>query len=149
MDKNLPRFGMYVRKIHNALERVANRNLQENNLTVAQMHALLILSRAPDHTLPLKELESLFDAAQSTVAGIISRLEQKELVEGLSSPCDRRVKLVRLTGKGQNLCRLNRDKMDAATSQLVSGLTDAEYLMLLELLDKVHANLCQTEPIKR
>jgi len=138
MEKPIAGYGWYIRRIGNALEKEANRNMQAHNLTLQQSHVLVMLSREENLTLPLKELESRFGAAQSTVAGLVSRLEKKGLVEALHDPEDRRIKLVRLTpdGKAMQLaCR--QDVVDSET-RLTSLLTEAEKEQLITCLQKVY-----------
>ena len=77
MDKPIAGYGWYIKRIDNALEKEANQNLQALNLTMQQNRVLILLAHAPAHTLSLKALEEHFSAAQSTVAGLVSRLEKK------------------------------------------------------------------------
>ena len=79
--------------------------------------------------------------AQSTAAGIVSRLEQKEMVEGMSFSGDRRVKLVRLTEKGAACCQRMEMQMHQAEARLLSGLTQEEQEILMALLRKVRDSL--------
>ena len=90
MDKELAGFGWYIKRIDNALAREACRNVQSHNLTMQQSHLLFVLSDAENHTRTLKELESIFGCAQSTLAGLVTRLEKKGLVEGFTDPRDRK-----------------------------------------------------------
>ena len=49
----------------------------------------------------MKELEHYFQIAQSTVVGIVSRLEKKELVEAFGDSSDKRIKVVHITPSGE------------------------------------------------
>lgn len=89
----------------------------------------------------MKELEQILHVAQSTAAGIVSRLEQKGLVEALGDPDDRRVKLVRLTQAGRACCRDAEDNMARTEAHILSGLTETERGILLALLEKVRNSL--------
>ena len=73
MDKPIAGYGWFIKRIDNALEREANGNLQTLNLTMQQNRVLIQLAHAPENTLSLKALEERFGAAQSTVAGLVSR----------------------------------------------------------------------------
>ena len=53
----------------------------------------------------MKELERTFCVAQSTVAGIISRLEQKGFIEAFGDASDKRIKVVHITPAGEVCCR--------------------------------------------
>ena len=138
MDTPIAGYGWFIKRIDNALEKEANQNLQTLNLTMQQNHALVLLVHAPEHTLSLKELEERFCAAQSTVAGLISRLEKKGLVEAVSSPEDKRVKRVRLTEEGQRLCAISRQNLVDSEARLTSNLSPEERESFLACLKKVY-----------
>lgn len=138
MEQPIAGYGWYIKRIDNALNKEANHNLQSHNLTLQQSHALAMLSHAPEYTLPLKELESRFGAAQSTVAGLVSRLEKKGLVEALHDPDDKRIKLVRLTQEGESMHQACHQDVVNSETRLTSLLTEQEKETLLALLRKVH-----------
>ena len=138
MDKPIAGYGWFIKRIDNALEKEANQNLQALNLTMQQNHALVLLIHAENHTLSLKALEERFCAAQSTVAGLVSRLEKKGLVEAVNDPTDKRVKLVRLTEEGKRLCAISRQNVVDSEERLTSLLTPEEKEMLLSCLKKVY-----------
>ena len=138
MDKPIAGYGWYIKRIDNALEKEANANLQALNLTMQQNRVLILLAHAEEHTLSLKALEERFSAAQSTVAGLVSRLEKKGLVKAVNDPADRRVKLVRLTEEGVRLHAQSRQMVVDSEARLTSLLTQAEKEMLLTCLKKVH-----------
>lgn len=131
-------YGWYIKRIGNALAKEAAHNMQTHTLTMQQAHALVTLKRAPDGSLTLKELEEHFCAAQSTVAGLVARLEKKGLVEGYADPSDKRVKRVRLTDAGLSMNETCRQDVVASEKRLVSQLTEEEKASFLTLLRKVY-----------
>lgn len=133
--------GALIKQIHDELEKRSNNSLRSAGLTMAQVGVLLELETAQDCQLSLKELEKRLHVAQSTAAGIVTRLEQKGFVESIGSPEDRRVKLVRLTAAGAHCCRLAEREMDATETELLSGLTETERAIFLTLLEKVGRTL--------
>jgi len=138
MEKPIAGYGWYIKRIDNALEKEANGNLQALNLTIQQNRVLIQLAHAEGNTLSLKALEERFGAAQSTVAGLVSRLEKKGLVEPLSDPADRRIKLVRLTEEGARLHAVSRQNVVDSEERLTALLTEEEKQMLLTCLKKVY-----------
>lgn len=132
-----PGVGPYIKRINDWLAREANRNLRELNLTRTQGHLLMALYRQPTHSASLKELETLFQVAQPTMAGIASRLEAKHLVERIPDPHDRRVKHLRLTEYGCSVCLASREDILSAERKLASALNEeeqAEFKRLLQLV---------------
>jgi len=138
MDKPIAGYGWFLKRIDNAMEKEANQNLQALNLTMQQNRVIIILAHAEEHTLPLKALEERFSAAQSTVAGLVSRLEKKGLVEALTSPSDRRIKLVRLTEEGLALHAKGRQGVIDSEARLTALLSEEEKAQFLHLLEKVY-----------
>lgn len=138
MDKPIAGYGWFIKRIDNALEKEANANLQALNLTMQQNRVLIQLAHAEDNTLSLKALEERFGAAQSTVAGLVSRLEKKGLVEPLSDPSDKRIKLARLTEDGARLHAISRQNVVDSEERLTALLSAEEKEMLLTCLKKVY-----------
>ena len=137
MDKPIAGYGWFIKRIDNALEKEANQNLQVLNLTMQQNRVLIQLAHAPENTLSLKALEERFGAAQSTVAGLVSRLEKKGLVEARSDPADKRIKLVRLTAEGLALHAQSHQKIVESEERLTRLLSEEEKAALLASLRKV------------
>ena len=133
--------GTLLKQIHDALEKQANNRLSVDGVTMAQVGVVLMLDRAEHRQMPLKELEKALHVAQSTAAGIVSRLEQKGLVESFGDAEDRRVKVVRLSEAGAGCCRTADARMAEAERQLLSSLTEAERDIFILLLRKVRDSL--------
>ena len=129
--------GALIKKIHDEIEKRANALLRQQDLTLSQMHVLMELEAASAHQLTLKELEALLHVAQSTAAGIVVRLEQKGFVESFTDENDRRVKKVMLTPAGLQCCKKAASDVKEIDTKLLSGLTEAEKLLFLDLLEKV------------
>lgn len=140
MDNNSS-CGMLIKQINSTLEKNANNTLRKQDLTFAQVSALLAIRDFPERNVPLKELEKILHVAQSTTAGIIARLEQKRLVTGLGDSSDRRIKLVRITPLGEKYCLDAEQNMKEAEESLLSGLTETERSIFNSLLQKVCAAL--------
>lgn len=136
-----PGIGPYIKRINDHLAREANRNLRELNLTRTQGHLLMALYGMPGHSASLKELETLFQVAQPTMAGIAARLEAKHLVERVPDPHDRRVKHLRLTECGCSVCLASREDILSAERQLASALTEEEQAEFKRLLQRVYDSL--------
>lgn len=92
--------GSLIKQLHDRFEKSVNNALRANDLTMMQVGVLMELRGADRQQRSMKELERIFGVAQSTVAGIVSRLEQKGFVEALVDASDKCVKLVHLTDTG-------------------------------------------------
>lgn len=133
--------GLLIKQINSTLEKNANNSLREQDLTFAQVSALLTIRDFPEQKIPLKELEKLLHIAQSTTAGIINRLEQKGLVESFGDSADKRIKLVKLTSLGEKHCQRAEQDMKEAEENLLAGLTETEKSIFNSLLQKVKDTL--------
>lgn len=129
--------GILIKQIHDELEKQTNNALRSSDLTMAQMSALLILRQKAECQMSLKELERTLRVAQSTAAGIVSRLEQKGFVEAFGDPEDKRIKMVRMTEAGEQCCGEADKSREQIEKRLLSGLTESEREILLTLLTKV------------
>ena len=133
--------GLLIKQINDELRKNGNNALRALDMTLTQLDALVELDRAPEGQRSLKELEQLLHVAQSTAAGIITRLEQKSLAEGFGDVADRRVKLVRITPEGVKCVRTALHHRAEAEEKLLSGLTETERDIFYTLLKKVRDSL--------
>lgn len=139
MDANA--CGALIKQIHDSLEKKANNTMRPHDITMSQFGVLLALDGAQGGAMSLKELETTLHVAQSTTAGIVSRLEQKGMLRAIGDPEDRRVKRVQITDTGRACCREGEAGMAEAEATILSGLTDAERSIFHALLLKVRDNL--------
>lgn len=130
-----------IKQIHDRLEKNANNSLRAQDLTMMQVSVLMALHNADGEKLSMKELERHFGVAQSTAAGIISRLEQKGFVEALSDAEDKRIKLVHITSMGENCYRDAVFQMEKAEERLLQGFSSEERFLLNRFLIRIADNL--------
>ena len=133
--------GALLKQINDALEKQVNNSLRPDGLTMAQVGVLLALDRTDGRQMTLKELEKVIHVAQSTAAGIVSRLEQKGFVECFGSTEDRRIKVVRLSEADAQRCWASEQGMAEAEAHMLSSLTQAEREIFTMLLRKVRDSL--------
>ena len=130
-----------MKMIDDCIKRKANADLEQMDLTIAQHHTLVFLVLREGHTAELKEIEREFKVSQPTVAGIAQRLEAKGYVEALQRPTDKRVKLIRLTPQGEELCKRSWEKMKDRGERMTAGLSEEDLAELDRLLDVVYRNI--------
>ena len=134
-----------MKMIDDCIKRKANADLEQMDLTIAQHHTLVYLVHQPEHTAELKQIEREFKVSQPTVAGIAQRLEAKGYVEALRHPTDRRIKMIRLTPQGEELCARSWEKMKKRIQAMTAGLSPEELEELDRLLDVVYRNIEASE----
>ena len=107
------------------------------SLTGPQLTVVKMLEQMGD--LSLSELSDAIRAQNSTVTGIIDRMEREGLVDRLRSTEDRRVVLIRLTKKGEALAReVSVEPMEMLRTALdeLSGKEQRDLLSILTKLAK-------------
>lgn len=133
--------GLLIKQLHDRLEKYANNDLRSRDLTMMQVSVLQVLKLAEGQKMTMKELEHYFQIAQSTVVGIVSRLEKKELVEAFGDSSDKRIKVVHITPSGEACCKEASAHMEDVEEHLLSGLSQEEKNTLNNLLTKLLNNI--------
>lgn len=131
-------YGTFIHQIHNTIEKSMNNQLRKKRLTLSQMNVLITLAAVPEKKLSFKDMEKHLTLAQSTTAGLISRLEQKELVAVMGDRDDKRIKYVEITALGMKYCEDAKLEMNDTEEKLVSCLSQTERKTFLSLLKKVN-----------
>ena len=80
MAKDYLPCGELMKRTHESMEAHANSQMQKNGITFTQFKWLAAVYEMEGGTASLKELEHSFGVAQSTAAGIVSRLEKKHFL---------------------------------------------------------------------
>lgn len=107
----------------------------ERELPRSDWLALLMLERRGEAT--MSGLAADLGAPLSTATGIGTRLERRGFVLRERHPGDRRVVILRLTPKGQQLARRARAKIDSLLRRVQEALAPEEVDQLLHLVQKV------------
>lgn len=129
--------GALIHQIHNTIEKSVNNQLRNKGLTFSQMNVLITLVSVPGKRLSFKELEKRLSLAQSTTAGLISRLEQKGLVSVFGDRDDKRIKYVGILELGIKYCEEAELEMKDMEEKLASCLSETEKKTFFFLLKRV------------
>ncbi|MFD1671519.1 MarR family winged helix-turn-helix transcriptional regulator [Agrilactobacillus yilanensis] len=100
------------------------------------MRLIQLFKQSPDG-LTNAEISQLLDIRPSSVSAMITRLEDKGIVERVPSDVDKRAMIIRLTDEGKNRLNHQSEKVDDLADQLFSGLTDEEQVELEKLIKKL------------
>lgn len=145
MSETIQGYGMYLKKINDLMARDANRGLSAHGLTLSQSRLLVALHHAPKGEYTMKELEVMFQVAQSTMAGIVARVEQKGMAVSYADVHDKRIKHVKLSPQGMAVCDKTRMEILAHEARLTQGMTGDDKTQLLRLLRQIYENLQSPE----
>ena len=133
--------GFLIKQICDRLQASANMELKDSGLTFSQVRYMEYLCRNHPRKIPMKELEAAFNVSQPTVAGIVSRLEKKELIRTEQSTEDSRAKTVCVTEGGYAEFMHAKDSRDENEQRLLSPLSGAEQKQLRGMLSRILENL--------
>jgi DNA-binding MarR family transcriptional regulator len=113
-------------------------------LSPVDLHVLAIVEAKPD--VILKEIKDYLDVPNSTLTGIVDRLENKGLVERMISSRDRRSFGLKLTGKGRALRDEQRMVRRNAAEKMLGALdSDAEREAFVAMMVKIGDRLRKEE----
>ena len=130
-------FGAMIKYIHGVLDKKANNELRNSDLTFSQITTLVVLAEEKNKQMPIKEIEAAMHITQPTATGIVKRLIQKGLVEIKTDEQDKRLKIVSITKKGESQSQKAFFLMKQAEAWLRSPLTKEEQKTFLTLLKKI------------
>lgn len=133
--------GGMIKQINEALERDANNNLKSLGLTMSQLSVLLQLDDKTDGSMTLKEVEKALHCAQSTAHGLVTRLEDKGLIMSTGDSSDKRIRVIRITRNGKQICSDAQQEMKSVEDRILKPLSESEREIFLSCLSKVRNSL--------
>jgi DNA-binding MarR family transcriptional regulator len=107
-------------------------------LTVVQLYTLVQMK--PHHPLPMNMIADVLACDPSNVTGIIDRLFSQHYIERQEKPTDRRVKMISLTPKGEQLQKKVIKDILAYQSDVLEKLTKDQRDQLRDLLKQILEN---------
>lgn len=131
-----------TRQLGNAITWLRNQSTQLMGLTAAQSEAIRhILKHHQKKSITAADLMETLQLSQSTVAGIIHRLEDKGLISRSPAPDDGRKSVIHPTQQGLELEeRLKQSAVETETI-LLQGMTQEEREEFNRLLQKALDNV--------
>lgn len=120
------------------IEKDINIKLKQKDLSFSQGVILVKISKSENGETPLKKLEEKFDVAQSTMFGVISRLEKKGLVQTYLSK--NKIKIAKITEEGKDLIDFIVNSIKSTENNMFTGFSIEERFTFIELLKKIEDN---------
>lgn len=99
--------------------------------------AMVLTALQEDGEMPISHLAEYTGSANSTVSGIVDRLEKLELVKRVRSDEDRRVIYVALTDKYRAALQSEQPNVNDCFSGVLEKLTEEERAGIAAVLDKL------------
>lgn len=134
-------FGPIIKRIDQLFKIRMNQNLQQLDITATQMHVLLHLHCNSGNKITQKDLANHFEVKHSTMAGILSRLSEKNLIEITVDEENKKFKNITLTNKAMEEIELMTSQRDETESILLKGFSSDETTRLRAYLERLYSNL--------
>ena len=114
-------------------------------LTLPQCKTLTSLSR--NEGVSQKRLAELVEVDPMTLVRILDRMEADGWVQRRSDPVDRRARSLVVTQKARPILEEILRLAQITRSEVLAGISDAERTQLVDLLERMHANLVGLPPL--
>ena len=135
--------GQQLVQIARGIRRNFDTRARAIGVTRAQWQVLALLK---DHQgLNQRAMADLAEVEPITMARMVDRLAEADLVERRADPADRRAWRIYTTAQGQALLERLRPYGEATLAEALEGLSAEEVAQLGALLARVHANLAPQE----
>ncbi|HEV2596604.1 MAG TPA: MarR family transcriptional regulator [Sphingomicrobium sp.] len=130
-----------------ALRKAFDRRACGHGVTRAQWKVLFRLNRNPG--MRQIELADMLDIEPITLSRIIDRLEERDLVERLADPTDRRAWRLHVTAKAQPLIEKLKAIADEMLAEAFAGIDPKDIEITRQVLGRVRENASRVAPLNR
>ena len=136
--------GSMIKILSETIGQKVNKNCKEFNLTMQQMKILHFLRmREGEKEASQKEIQNFMRISHPTVVNILRLMKEKGFIETSTSHEDKRMKIVRLTGKEDKFVKDVSSEREEMEKQRVKGLTQKDQENLRWYLKKMYENLTE------
>ena len=138
--------GVEIRSLNNMIQRYLSVTMPDEakDATGGNAEIIMYLACNADRDIFPQDIEQRFSITRSTSSRVLGLMERKGLIERHSVERDARLKSVVLTDKAHRIVELLSANGDRAESVFTSGMSEAEIVLLRNVLAKVRANLIAT-----
>ena len=122
-----------VREIHSKLKHCIRNEFEGEELTVPQIMLLKVISECGK--IKVSEISEEMNLTNSTVSGIIDRLEKSDIVLRERSKEDRRIVYITLSEKGEEMAKEFKRTINVYFENIFSNLSDEEVGVIMKGLE--------------
>ena len=120
---------------------VASHFANRHGTSLSRFDVLANLERSPGHATGTSQLSKMLLASRGNITRLLDRMENDRLIRRDSSPNDRRVSEVRMTGAGERLFASLAPDHEGWAQDIFAALSEAELADLIAMLRKLRARL--------
>ncbi|WP_273131249.1 MarR family winged helix-turn-helix transcriptional regulator [Metabacillus sp. HB246100] len=129
------KFFIVLSRAHRAFNDVVNKNIATFKLNPTEFAVLELLYHKGDQ--PLQQIGGKILLASGSITYVVDKLEQKNLLNRVACPKDRRVTFAQITDKGKELIESIFPPHQERINEIVSVLTEEEKKQAIDLMKKV------------
>jgi MarR family transcriptional regulator for hemolysin len=141
------RSGFLIHDVSRLRRTLYDQRFKPFNITRAQWWVLANLSRRNCDGTSQIELARLLDVGKVTLGGLIDRLEESGFVIRVPDKRDRRSKRIMRSPEGKALCDRMEIFSDPVGKEIMSGITDEEHRLFIDVLRKMKSNLIKMNAV--
>lgn len=138
-----PTFGYLVSDVARMLRKIFDQRARQVELSLAQCRAMAYLIR--HEGINQARLAELLEIQPISLARLLDRMEAAGWIERRPDPCDRRAHRLYLSDKAHPVLDQVQAMGADIRGEALAGLSEDETEVLMRLLVRVHANLCNRE----
>ena len=125
---------IHIKVLNTAIERILNKELAEYDITYTQATVIGYLKHHPEQDICQKDIEINLGLTHHTVSSILSRMEEKNMIETRNMASDRRYKYIDLTEKAMNISDEIHTVIQRITAELFAGVSKEEQQVFSNVL---------------
>jgi DNA-binding MarR family transcriptional regulator len=129
---------------YDVMESRLARKLGAHGLSLSAFNVLMILSRSGHEGCALHELSNLLVVSRANVTGLVRCLLEKGLVERVEDQRDRRVRIARITVRGEKLLEKVLPGYYLMVRKMLGGISKEENRLLNDLLSRMRKSVQQS-----
>ncbi len=140
-------FGRKFKRIDQLFKIRMNKELENLDLTLAQMHVLSYLEQHDGEKITQKQLSDDFQVKHSTMAGILQRMKEKGLVRISVDNDNKRYRNITRTEETDKIKTALNEHKNSTEKILLQGFTKTEIKNLSGYLERIYNNLINDSEI--
>lgn len=139
--KKIHRYGMYFKRIHLDIEKEIHTKLIAYNLTKSQLDILNYLDQHPDQMTCQKDLQNYLHVSNSTINGLVNRLEQNGYIYRITNSEDKRMVSIHPTEKANQIKDLFLTTIYNLEQKMMAHIAPDKQEELVNLLEQMIQNI--------
>lgn len=118
-----------------------DKEMEEIGVTFSQMQVLRFLENCESQKVTQKQLANEFNVKHSTMAGILQRMLEKELIYVVIDQDNKKCKNIYRTEKALDIKEQVDERIKSTENILIKDFDENEIEIIHNLLNKIHNNL--------